>query len=400
MGVSLKAKKEYVEVIRHRYYKGSRLEKKEILSEFCLVTGTHRKSAIRLLNQDREIPSYRGTPWLKPKKNKQKPGRKSKYATDIEFCKTLKELWFLTDQLCATALKAAIPEWLKAYREEVAVSNEVVAKLNQVSASTIGRLLQPSKARTKRRGGTKPGSLLRTQIPIRTNFWDVTRPGYIEADTVAHCGGSLSGEFAWTLTVTDINTTWTELRCVWNKESLRVKEAVIDIEKSLPFPILAFDADNGSEFINKLLVHHFSGKFIAFTRSRENHKNDNAHVEQKNWSHARQLLGYERLDAEAVIPLLDDLFRIEISALKNHFIPCLKLEEKVRIQSRLYRVYPKPITPYERVLLSHHIPQETKERLKAYHRQLNPIQIKREIHKKLQRIWSIVKQEHLKMKAS
>lgn len=291
MVMSMKGRQEYINSVRLRYYRSSREEQGIILDELCAVTGYHRKSAIRAIGRVEADAAerHRRAPWLR-KAAWQKRGRRGTYNNDPECCSALKGLWFETDQMCAPNFKEAIPVWLPFYEEEHGVSPSTHKKLLTMSASTIGRILEPSKCRTKRRCGTKPGSLLRTEIPIRTDVWDITCPGYLEADTVAHCGGSMSGEFAWTLTLTDIDTGWTECRCVWHKLATNVRDAIEDVEKILPFKVLAFDSDNGSEFINHCLVHFFGGKFIPFTRSREYHKNDNCHVEQKNYTqHARFL---------------------------------------------------------------------------------------------------------------
>ena len=394
MVMSMGARQECIDAVRVRYLNGNRTIKGQILTELKELTGLHRKHLVRQLN--RVLRRMATEVRIPPKKRR---GCKARYKNDAEFCQHLKRLWFLTDQLCAPNFKAAIRHWLPAYKEENAVAVAVEEKLLMVSAATVGRILEPYKYRTKRRSGTKPGSLLRTEIPIRTDFWDVTGPGFMEADTVAHCGGSMSGEFAWTLTATDIETTWTEIRCVWHKLAENVKNAVIDIENYLPFPILAFDSDNGGEFINHALVHYFSGKFIAFTRSREYRKNDNAHVEQKNYTHARHLLGYERIDSKAVVPLINDLMRNEVSLLRNHFVPCLKLAEKMRIKSRLIRKYPAPVTPYERILASPAIPEYKKEELRAKHATLNPLKLSRTIDEKLRRIFRILRDEHNELKA-
>jgi hypothetical protein len=396
MSMSKQAKIQYLEAVRIRYLNSNRTDKSLILRELCEVCGYHRKHAIRALNEGIwriERDRCRDRP-------KGKPGRKAQYANDYSFCTALKGLWLITDQMCAPNLKSAIPEWLPAWKEERSVSAEVESKLLQVSAPTIGRILQPSKYRTKKRGGTKPGSLLRTEIPIRTNFWEVDGPGFMEGDTVAHCGGSMSGEFAWTLTVTDIDTTWTENRAVWNKLAVGVRDGIQDIELHLPFLLRAFDSDNGAEFINHALVHYFSGKFVQFTRSREYHKNDNAHVEQKNWSHPRQLWGELRIDCPAAIALMNDLYRNEWSLLRNHFYPCLKLEEKYRIQSRVRRRYLAPQTPYQRVLASPKISEEKKQELRTLHSSLNPIKLKRTVDEKARKIIAIIRQAHLATLAS
>lgn len=392
MSMSQKAKKEYVEAIRGRYQEGNREEKDRILGEFCAICNLHRKHAIRVLNK---APKEGIAKFLKARKR----GPKPKYHY-IELTRPLRKLWFATDQMCAVNFKAAIPEWLPWFEKENPLDERVRGDLLRMSAASIGRILEPSKARTKRRGGTKPGSLLRTGIPIRTDFWDVTGPGFMEADTVAHCGGSMSGEFAWSLTLTDIDTGWTEVRLLWNKLAEEVKEGIEDIEKYLPFPILGFDSDNGAEFINKCLVHFFAKRFIPFTRSRAYHKNDNAHVEQKNNTHVRQLLGYSRIDCQIVVPLINEILRNEVSLLKNHFYPSLKLEEKLRLKSRIKRLYTPPKTPYQRVLESPRIPAAKKQELVKLHAQLNPLQLQRAIRSKLAAIFRIIKNEHLKQIAS
>ena len=390
--MSQRAKREYIEAIRQRYQKGNRKEKGAILDEFCAVCELHRKHAIRALGGK---PKEGLARFLKGPKR----GRKPRYRY-FELINALKALWFATDQMCSVNFKTAIPDWLPWFLKEHPLSERAITDILRISAPTIGRILEPSKARTKNRGGTKPGSLLRTEIPIRTDYWDVTGPGFMEADTVAHCGGSLSGEFAWSLTLTDIDTGWTELRLIWNKLATQVRDGVEDIEKSLPFKLLGFDSDNGGEFINKCLVHYFAQKFIPFTRSRAYHKNDNAHVEQKNYTHVRQLLGYDRIDCQAVVPLINELLKNEVSLLKNHFYPSLKLKEKLRIMSKIKRRYMPPKTPYQRVMESPHVSEEKKHELCRLHSELNPLQLQRTIRTKLAAIFRIIKDERLKKMAS
>jgi len=212
---------------------------------------------------------------------------------------------------------------------------DVAAKLLRASAATLDRLLRPLRAlHPKRRCTTRPGSLLKTQIPIRTHFWDVDRPGFFEADTVAHCGNSMAGDFVHSLTFTDICSGWTENRAVWGRGSLGVLERIQDIEAHLEFPVLGFDCDNGSEFLNHHLVRYFTDRPkqpALFSRSRPYAKNDNAFVEQKNWTHVRQLLGYDRLDKPALVPLINALYANEWSSLTNFFCPTLKLKSKTRL---------------------------------------------------------------------
>jgi hypothetical protein len=233
--------------------------------------------------------------------------------------------------------------------------------------------------------------LLRNQIPILTNQWNESRPGFLEADTVAHCGESLSGMFAYTIDTVDIATTWTEQRATWGKGETGVLKQIEDIEKALPFPLLGFDSDNGSEFLNRTLFKHFTKRKhpVQFTRSRAYHKDDNAHVEQKNWTHVRQWLGYQRLDDPLSVPLLNDLYRREWRTFHNFFCPSVKLLDKQRVGSKTIKRYDSPKTPYQRVLESPNIPQETKNAMTKYLETLNPFLLKKTIEEKLKKIFSL-----------
>jgi hypothetical protein len=221
--------------------------------------------------------------------------------------------------------------------------------------------------------------------------WDIDIPGFVEADTVAHCGQSSKGPFVLTLTLTDIATQWTENRAVWTKFSENTVAAIHDISENLPFDIKGFDCDNGSEFLNDHLVRYFQGKKISLTRSRPYKKNDNAHVEQKNWTHARQLLGYARLDNPELVPLINDLYKNEWSLWKNFWIPNMKLKEKVLVGSKIRRRYHTPATPYERVLASEYISEETKEKLRSIYATLDPFDLRKRIQQKINRIKKMAK---------
>jgi hypothetical protein len=242
--------------------------------------------------------------------------------------------------------------------------------------------------------GTKPGSLIKNQIPIRTNQWNESEPGFLEADTVAHCGNSLEGNFVWSLTMTDIVTTWTENRATWNKGSTGVCHQINSIEKKLPFKIKGFDCDNGSEFLNYHIMDYFlkrrKSRRVQFTRSRPYHKNDNAHVEQKNWTHVRQLFGYDRFDDTRLVKLMNNLYSNEWSLYQNHFIPGMKCILKEKFNSRYRKKFDNPKTAYQRVLEHPSIPDATKEKLREVHKTLNPFELKRIIEKKLKRIFEFV----------
>jgi hypothetical protein len=265
----------YLEAIRVRYRRARKAGKSAILNEFCAVCGYHRKYALRLL----------GAQHQRGKKAARKPGPISRYDTP-ELVETLRTIWMASDQLCGKRLQAALPLWLPHYETSFhPLSVDTLAMLNSISAATIDRLLKPIRAKVGRKGlsGTKPGTLLKKHIPIQAGVWDVTQPGFIEADTVAHCGDSLAGDFVWSLTMTDICTGWTECRATWNKGADGVMMQVKAVQKALPFPVKGFDCDNGSEFLTWHLLRYFQShkQPIKFTRSRPYHSNDNAHVEQR-----------------------------------------------------------------------------------------------------------------------
>jgi len=376
------SKREYLGKIRERYRRAGRRYKGRILDEFCVVCGYERKWAIRLLNR-RQMRA--------PKR----PGPAAKYGPEI--FKVLKEVWLASGQMCGKRLKEALPLWMPYYCGEV--SHQGRELLLAASAATLDRLLEPARARYRRRGlgGTKPGALLKTQIPIRTDNWDVNGPGYMEADTVAHCGSSLAGDFIWSIVLTDIHSGWTCQRAVWNKGSHGVCEAIGDMEKKLPFALLGFDCDNGSEFLNHHLIHYFvqRPKPVGFTRSRPYHKNDNAHVEQKNWTHARQLLGYERLAHPQLVELINDLYAGEWELLQNFFSPSMKLRKKHRVGARQIRHHDKALTPLARLLESPAVDAERKNQLKNLCAKLDPFKLRQKVERKLGKIWQEVRRRSL-----
>lgn len=374
-------KRVYLYAIKDRYHKANKKEKSIILQEFCEVCGYNRKYAIRLLNTKSRI---------KPKK---KPGSKTIYHTE-EFIEALKNIWIATDYICSKRLKSAISLWLPYYESyHSAISDQTKQHLLKVSPATIDRVLKPMRILSKRgRCGTKPGTILKNKIPIKTDNWDIDRPGFMEADTVAHCGTSLEGDFIWSLTMTDIHTGWTENRAVWNKGAKGVVEQIKHIEKSIPFNLLGFDCDNGSEFLNHHLYNYFlnNGKRTRFTRSRPYKKNDNAHVEQKNWTQVRHLLGYDRLDLPELVKPMNDLYINEWSLFNNYFRPSQKLIEKIKINSKYRRKYDISKTPYMRILESSHISDEVKKLLTKQFEELNPFHLKVNIDKKLKVIFEKV----------
>lgn len=374
----------YLKNLAKRYRAAGKLEKSVILEELCESSGYHKKHAIRLLNAAPKRPQ-----------RKKKIGRPNLYPENI-YLEPLKRIWLLSDQLCGKRLKMALPLWLPFYGETYSDLDPTVYEgLISMSAATIDRLLAPLRIKYKRSlSGTKPGSILKKHIPVKTNQWDEDRPGFLEADTVAHCGSSLSGDFVWSLTMTDINSGWTELRAVWNKGANGVVSQIEDIEHCLPFSILGFDCDNGSEFLNWHLMHYFSNEEgahrIHFTRSRPYHSDDNAHVEQKNWTHVRQLMGYARFDNKALVELMNDLYKNEVCQMNNYFLPNFKLIEKQRIQSKIIKKHSKPETPYQRLMKSAFINEEKKKELTEMYNQLNPFVLQKSIQKKLKAIFAVV----------
>ena len=375
------SRREYVAAIRQRYLQASRVQKGLILGEFCAVCGYHRKHAIRLLNQRKRGPTKR-------------PGRKPVYRSR-ELLRALKRIWLASDQMCSKRLVAAIPLWLPFYEQTYEkLSGETENQLLSISAATIDRLLAPTRARTRPKGlgGTKPGSLLRNQIPIRTHNWDISQPGFVEADTVAHCGNSLAGDFIWSLTLTDIHTGWTECRATWNNGATGVIKQIKNIQANLPFELQGFDCDNGSEFLNHHLLRYFTEHKprIKFTRSRPYKKNDNAHVEQKNWSYVRQLLGYDRLDNPKLVEMINRLYANQWSLIQNHFCPTFKLIQKKRINSKYYKTYENPRTPYRRLIESQHISEISKTALRKQHQVLDPFKLKQQINRQLKAIFKLV----------
>ena len=366
------SKREYLLAIWERYQRVGRRFKSKILDEFCAVCGYTRKYAIGLLSR-------------KPRRRQCKPGPRRRY--DGQVLEPLKVIWLAAEQMCSKRLKAALPLWLPFYEQEHGPLVEPVRKkLLQISAASIDRLLKKERARYRGKGlcGTRPGGLLKHQIPIRTDNDDVDRPGFLEADTVAHCGNSLAGDFIWSLTFTDIFCQWTENRATWNKGAQGVLGQVKDVEANLPFELLGFDVDNGSEFLCFHLWRYLLDRPrpVPLTRSRPYRKNDQAHVEQKNWTHVRQLLGYQRLEQPELVPLINELYRTW-GLLHNFFCPNLKLLSKTRKGAKTIRKYSPPQTPYQRLLESKHLSQEQKQKLQSRFQQLNPLQLKREIEQKL-----------------
>jgi len=370
---------EYVEALRGRYFRASKEEKGKMLDEFIRVTGFHRKAAIRLLNRV-----------SRPTLGKRR-GRKRKYGSEV--AEALKEVWEASDRLCSQRLKPFIPEMVKVLRRhgEQCIDTSLEAQLCQISRSTIDRLLRPYRRLGGRRplSTTRPGSLLKRAIPIRTFAdWEEDQPGFMETDLVAHCGDNVEGFYLNTLCAVDVASSWTECLVVWGKLQERVRQAVHQMRGRLPFPLLGIDSDNGSEFINQCFYNYCRDEKITLTRSRSYKKNDSCHVEQKNGNVVRRLVGYERYASKASFECLGrvyDLVRLYI----NFFQPTMKLVAKARNGARVHKVYDTAQTPYQRLIHSGVLSEANKVGLAATYNGLNPIQLLKEINGNLEQLWQL-----------
>ncbi len=374
---------EYLRRIHPRYRRGARQEKRRILDEFCQVAGYNRKYAIRLLN---------GPP-LERSPRKRRPRRPS-YGAKVIL--VLLAVWEAAGYPWSVRLTALLPLWLPWARKRFSLTPRLEAQILSISPRQIDRRLSEHKRKAKRRlyGRTKPGTLLKHHVPIKTDRWDVKEPGYSEIDLVSHSGNNARGEFLHSLNVTDIHTTWTETRAVMGKAQVRVQETLDEIRGELPFPLLGIDSDNGSEFINAHLVRYCRSQKIQFTRGRPYKKDDNAHVEQKNWTHVRKLLGYVRYDSQAALLAMNRLYRNELRLLQNLFLPSVKLLRKERVGSKIRRHYDGPRTPLERVMECSQANPLVVVRLKALRDRLDPFALSRSVDRQLEAIHSLANHRH------
>jgi hypothetical protein len=368
--MSTETKVQVLARLRRRYATAGLEHKTKLLDQAVELLGYHRKAAIRAL----------GAPPGPPRAPALLLGRPRTYHPET-LRPILKPIWFAAFQPCGARLHALLPEWLPAYEaDHRRLDADVRRALLAASARTLDRLLAPLRVGLHRRGGTRPGSLLRQSIPIRGE-WTEEGPGWLELDTVALCGGALDDLHLWMLDGVDIRTAWVELRALENRGQHCTVTQIRDLEASLPFPLLGVDSDNGGEFINHHLVAYLGQrpKPVLFTRARPYKKNDNAYVEQRNWTHVRQHFGYERYDNPAVAVRINALCKGPLGQLLNHFLPTLQLREKQREGTRIRRRYGPAQTPYARVLAAAAVTKTQKAELKALHRRLNPFQLGREV---------------------
>jgi hypothetical protein len=379
--MSQRSKRELIAAIRPRYLKANKAGKAQILDELMANAGYHRKYAVRALNHE-----------PKPKGLK-KPGRRKVYRGEV--VQVLEQIWEICGRICSKRLQPFLPEMVTvlARCHELALSSETQTLLLAMSPATIDRCLKRARFTSPQRGisTTKPGTLLKAAIPIRTfTPWAEEHPGFLEIDLVAHCGSTTEGIYLNTLTATDLATGWTETLALANKTQAAVSQAIGQLRLDLPFPLLGLDSDNGSEFINETLLRYCQSEQITFTRSRPYQKNDQAHVEQKNWSVVRHTIGYDRLETPEELALLSSIYS-DLRLYINFFQPVLKLVGKERVDGKTVRTYDRATTPYRRVLALDTLPLEVKAKLTAQYVQLNPVTLRASIDAKVAKLWKIVR---------
>jgi hypothetical protein len=370
---------EYVQAIRPRYVRASKVVKGKILDECTQVTGLHRKAAIRLLQRTNQ-----------PRVGKQR-GRPKKYGSDV--IGILKVVWEASDRLCSKRLQPFLPEIVRILRHhgEQRVDAFLEAQLCQMSPSTIDRSLRLYRKSGGRRSlsTTRPGSLLKSCIPIRTFAdWQENKPGFMETDLVAHCGERTEGFYLNTLCSVDVASGWTECLPLWGRWQEKVRQSVHRMRQHLPFPLLGIDSDNGSEFINQCFYHYCRDEKITFTRSRSYKKNDSCHVEQKNGNVVRRLVGYDRYTSKAAFECLGrvyDLVRLYI----NFFQPTMKLVSKARHGARVHKVYDTARTPYQRLVQSGVLTEAKRAEMAATYHELNPVLLLKQINGNLEKLWQM-----------
>ena len=405
MRLTMKERQAVTSVTIRRYREGRKRVKQQILDEFCATTGYSRGYAgFVLRNHGREV-------WLRGKRIivgdvQQRQQRNKPRYYDDDVVKTLVRLWELLNYLCGKRLVAILPELIKKLEQfgELRLPAMTKEKLLQISASSVDRLLtaERRKHQLRARSHTKPGTLLRHQIPIRTFAeWDEDEPGFAEIDLVAHDGGLALGDFCQSLDLTDVCTGWTETEAVPNKAQVWVFAALQTIRGRLPFPLLGLDSDNGSEFVNHELLRYCQQERITFTRARPYRKNDNCYVEQKNYSVVRQAVGYQRFDTTAELLVLKQLY-LTLRLYTNFFQPTMKLKSKERFGSRVKKTYETPQTPYQRVLTSASVSPSAKQKLRCQYQELNPAALKRELDHLRKKLFALAarKKNPIKLKTT
>lgn len=383
--MSKMTKREYLIELKSKYRQACKKQKGQLLDDFCDFTHYNRKYAMELLNR--------------PVKSKWKRSKIRPRYYDQPVIDALLRLWDASDFICGERLQPYIPTLLDCliHCHEIVITKETKAKLLKISLGTVKKILTGKKRRTyiKIKGTTKPGTLLKHQIAIRYGPWEEVDPGWCETDTVAHCNDNVSGEFIYSLNLTDISSSWSEQGAIWGKGERATVTQMDKLRTRLPFPLLGLDPDNGSEFINWHMHRYCQKNNITLTRSRPYKKNDNAHIEQKNWTAIRQLVGYDRLEKKNQLKILNDLYANSWRYYVNFFQPVMKLKEKIKDTKtgKTKKTYYEAKTPYRRLLDHPKISQETKTMLRSVYQDLNPFKLKSEIKVKLSELRSTLKSD-------
>jgi len=370
---------EYIRAVHSRYIRAKKNEKGKILDEFVTITGHHRKSAIRALGSKSHFKKH------------DRRGRPRKYGSVV--AAELKYLWEITDHLCSKRLHPFLPELLNVIKRNGshAISHEMETQIRALSPSTMDRLLKTwrSKGGHSRFSTTKPGTLLKDSIPIRTfTDWEENAPGFLEADLVAHCGESVEGFYLNTLSAVDVATGWIECIGTWGKGQSRVRQGIHRVRQRLPFPMQGFDSDNGGEFINQHLLSYCRENKITFTRSRSYKKNDSCHIEQKNWTVVRRVIGYGRYSSHAALEALNSVYS-PLRLYMNFFQPVMKLVSKTRHGAKVHKLYDTAQTPYQRLLSFNVLPERKRKELQTIYQSLNPDTLLHEINNNLGKLWEL-----------
>lgn len=401
MRLTMKERKKATAILASRYQKARKKEKGKMLDEFVALTGYLRTYASYVLSIHGKRKRINAKQVIQADVRKKALRKKTKYY-DEEVKKPLITIWYIMDCICGKRLAPVMGAVIRKLEQfkEITLDEAVREKLLRISAATIDRMVagERRKQMIKGRSNTKPGTLLRNQIPIRTfSEWNEQKPGFTEIDLVGHDGGDASGEFIQTLDVTDVCTTWTETQAVRNKAQRWVFDALKDIRQRLPFPLLGIDSDSGAEFINHHLYNYCLEESISFTRGRSYRKNDNCFVEQKNYSVVRRAVGYARYDTDEELLTINELYK-HLRLYTNFFQPSMKLIQKTRIGSKVTKKYDTAMTPYQRVLQSVHVSDDVKINLRKQYKKLNPAYLKRQITRLQQKLLRLTSLKSTKRK--
>jgi transposase InsO family protein len=377
--VTRRSIREYAEAVGERYLRSKKGVKTKILDEFVAATGRHRKAAIRLLNR----PGKKAV--------KKRPGRPKWYS--LEAISVLRVVWEASDRLCSKRFRPFLPELVNVLKRqgELNITQELEVELTRMSASTIDRVLRRYRACPRRHGlsTTRPSTVLKNAIPLKTfGEWADTKPGFIEVDLVAHCGDSTQGFYLTTLSAVDVATGWYEPMAVWGKYQVQVRGALHNMRRRLPIPLKGVHSDSGSEFINQELYGYCKREGIEFTRSRSYKKNDNCHVEQKNWQVVRRIIGYDRYSSKEALRALDGVYTVARLYI-NFFQPVMKLVGKTRNGAKVHKIFDTAQTPYQRLLASGILAEEQKQALSSIYGALNPVILLKQIERESMHLWTL-----------